>query len=127
MKIIISFVFYLIFITSSYSSDISSTKIGGLWSNPKSWVGGIVPTAVDNVTIDGKIIVDEVFVCAEITILAKSFLVIDTKNEKESICQKLLLNGGLIIESKSIIRVKTYIEKDDNAIISNKGVIYVGI
>jgi len=48
-----------IHLTSTFPSKINSTTIGGLWSNPSTWVGGVVPNgdsaeiaAGANVTLD---------------------------------------------------------------------------
>ncbi len=44
-------------ISSAAFSQISSTALGGDWSNPATWNGGIVPTAADEVIIaDGAIV-----------------------------------------------------------------------
>jgi hypothetical protein len=43
-------------LTSVSPNNIYSTPIGGLWSSPASWVGGIVPNAENAIIADGAII-----------------------------------------------------------------------
>jgi hypothetical protein len=54
---------------SRVPSTIYSTSIGGLWSSPSSWVGGIVPNVENAVIADGAIItVDQPVTINDLTV-----------------------------------------------------------
>src|SRR4051794_8612668 len=55
--------FYLLFLAlfgyaATSFSQISSTALGGNWSDPLTWNGGVVPGATDDVIISDAAIVD---------------------------------------------------------------------
>ncbi len=55
-------------------ADIVSTDGGGSWTNPGSWVGGVVPGSNDNVVINSTIYVNADAYCQNLTITASGSL-----------------------------------------------------
>lgn len=109
---------------SAYSAEITSTKDGGNWADPASWVGGKVPTKDDDVIITSKVIADRIFESNTVNINEHADLLIDTKQDDgKCIVQKLTNNGTLKVSKSSILYVPDII---NNKIIENEGVIETG-
>lgn len=109
---------------SAYSAEITSTKDGGIWADPASWVGGKVPTKGDDVIITSKIKADKLFECKTIIISDNSELIVDTKSEEiKCMVQELTNNGTLTITQKSYLFVPDIM---NNKMIENEGIIETG-
>ncbi len=52
------------------SAQITSTTAGGDWWESTTWIGGTVPTATDDVTVQGPVVVARDDVCRNLTITA---------------------------------------------------------
>lgn len=62
-------------VTTGTPGAISSTAAGGPWSAPSTWVGGIVPDSLDNVTISGAVTIDTAgAVAGNVTVNPSGFL-----------------------------------------------------
>ncbi|MFY9152512.1 MAG: T9SS type A sorting domain-containing protein [Prolixibacteraceae bacterium] len=51
-----------------FSQTVTSTTSGGKWNTPATWVGGVVPSSSNSVTIDGPVALDGDFTCSSLTI-----------------------------------------------------------
>jgi hypothetical protein len=54
----LTLIFLLVFLTTVSTKEIRSTKEGGNWCEPTTWVSGEIPGENDNVIIDGKVSVN---------------------------------------------------------------------
>lgn len=54
-KIVFGIALLLIAASFSAKSQIQSTTTGGLWSDPNTWIGGVVPTMANDVVINGVV------------------------------------------------------------------------
>ena len=124
MKKLLGLALAFMLTVSAYSAEITSTKDGGNWSNPATWVGGKVPTKDDDVIISTKIVADRSFECKTITINENADLVLNTKQDDgKCVVQKLTNNGTMILTKHSTLYVP---DISNNNIIENAGVIETG-
>ncbi|NOZ08927.1 MAG: T9SS type A sorting domain-containing protein [FCB group bacterium] len=79
----------IILTLTSSTAQITSTESGGNWSASGSWIGGVVPTAGDDVIIDGITIASEA-ACANLTVNNTGTL---TNNNS---FQTLTVNGDIL-------------------------------
>ncbi|MBF9223117.1 beta strand repeat-containing protein [Hymenobacter ruricola] len=87
-------------------ATISSTATGGNWSAPATWVGGVVPTATDDVTIVGgaTVTLDVAASCASLTVAATgSLLTSATTAYSLQVAGNVTNNGTLDLSASSTI------------------------
>jgi hypothetical protein len=112
-----------------YSQEIISTKNGGDWNNPKTWLNGKIPDINSNVVISGKVIVKNPIECKNLRISKKGNL--DFSQTQDSLTAKVseilkIVHGKIIIGEKWKIFAKEII-KTNPAKIENYGIIEVGM
>ncbi|MDB5267567.1 MAG: hypothetical protein JWP58_607 [Hymenobacter sp.] len=87
-------------------SAISSTATGGNWSAPATWVGGVVPTAADDVTIvaGATVTLDVAATAASLTVAATgSLLTSATTAYQLQVAGSVTNNGTLDLSASSTI------------------------
>jgi hypothetical protein len=87
-KILFTFI-ATIAMLNSFAANITSTTTGGNWSSTSTWVGGVVPGAGDNVTINGPVTVDVAAASTNITINPSQTLSVNGGNT-------LTMSGNLV-------------------------------
>lgn len=110
---IISFTMIFLFLTSLSTKEIRSTKEGGSWCSPNTWVSKEIPAENDNVIIDGEVLVncpafaDSLFLNPTANLVINStdslqchyvkFIEIDSKKGN------IHNNGKIIVEEKQVV------------------------
>ncbi|TAL69235.1 MAG: hypothetical protein EPN82_08015 [Bacteroidetes bacterium] len=127
MKLILIFLFLLSFSIFANAKTISSTKVGGEWNNPKTWVKGIVPTENDNAIIKGKVVIKQADTVHKITIQKKAKLVVDNTEKTSFLVETIVkISGKLQIIDVGHLRIWEDIKKTKTGEIDNRAVIEVG-
>ncbi|UOQ54754.1 T9SS type A sorting domain-containing protein [Hymenobacter cellulosivorans] len=88
------------------AAEISSTATGGNWSDPTTWVGGVVPTAADNVTIvaGATVTLDVAATCGALTVAATGALQTSaTTAYSLQVAGSITNNGTLDLSASSTI------------------------
>lgn len=73
-RILLSAALLLILALPAAAELITSTPIGGLWTDPDTWEGGVVPYADDDVLLLGPVQVDGSATCDDLNIFADGTL-----------------------------------------------------
>ncbi|MBD2769943.1 hypothetical protein IC235_18800 [Hymenobacter sp. BT664] len=87
-------------------ASISSTATGGNWSNPTTWVGGVVPTSSDDVTIaaGATVRLDVTGRCGSLTVASTgSLLTSATTSYSLQVAGSVLNNGTLDLSASASI------------------------
>lgn len=127
MKHILLIILLLSFCIFANAKTISSTKKGGDWNNPRTWVKGKVPAENDNAIIKGEVVIKTADTVNKITIQRNAKLVVDNTEQTSFLVKTIVkLSGKLEIKDQGHLRVWENIEKTKTGVIDNRAVIEVG-
>lgn len=80
------------YIVVTVEGEITSIAEGGNWNETTTWIGGVVPTAADDVIIDGLVFVNRSVECNNLTINTDATL----QKIKDNTTRTLTINGDLV-------------------------------
>jgi hypothetical protein len=81
------------------AQTITSTPTGGLWSSAATWVGGVVPSASSDVTINGIVKLNGDFTCNNLTVNASGSLMNEYGWNPTFTANGKIINNGSIIKN----------------------------
>ncbi len=91
---------------SAYAADVTSL-LSGNWSDPTIWSNGVVPTAVDNVTINDTHIITLDAVDAAVNNLTVGNGTSGSFLSSKTMAGKITINGDLVIMSGATFKTQT--------------------
>ncbi|HSX62047.1 MAG TPA: fibronectin type III domain-containing protein [Tahibacter sp.] len=83
---------------TSAPGNIASTPTGGNWSNPATWIGGVLPTDGDNVTISAgsTVTIDTAAVALNVTVASNAVLQWETTTARTLTVGADVINDGFL-------------------------------
>lgn len=124
MKNVYVLIVFLFVLVSQSFSQITSTTLGGLWSNPATWNGGVVPTATDDVIIanDAIVTIDQDVNVLSITVGEGTSGILeyeDINPRVVTVTNDVTINGGGIFRSAVLGTVTTHVLSISGNIVNN--------
>jgi hypothetical protein len=98
-------------VVTGFSQTTKTTKADGLWSDPNTWTGGIIPDASNKATINNDVIIDMDVVILSLTINAASSLTFDTTAALVfTVNDELIVNGLFTVSKNEVTPFKHIVE-----------------
>src|SRR5262245_8834225 len=88
----------------AHAATIHSTIAGGPWAMGSTWIGGIVPTAADDVVLDGPVTVQGTRSCAGLGVAPAGALRNGTTSPATLVASGAIANSGVVEDGPQVFR-----------------------
>ncbi|MBN1182189.1 MAG: hypothetical protein JXB49_07870, partial [Bacteroidales bacterium] len=110
-KTIFLSIFLLSILISGITQTTRTTKNDGLWSDPNTWTGDVIPDASNKATINNDVIIDMDVNILSLTISASSSLTFDTISAHVfTVADEVVVNGLFTVARNKVSPLKHIVE-----------------
>jgi len=109
-----------------HAATVRSTIVGGAWSAGSTWVGGVAPTAADDVILDGPVTVAGTTSCAGLEVAPAGTLRKSAPAPATFVANGPITNAGTIEDGSGVLKLQVGGDIDNDGAWTNAETMLIG-